>query len=226
MKKLGLAVIAVALASPFAVCARAGQDSAPEIARQLVREVYAGVDGGDTKVRLATGSYLLSQPWGWHELSLLLTEYDPTRSDRTAEVLAASVSFDLNGHVMALRASGPFVKTEDVNRARTEVDRHPEWPDARVLRFLREAGAHFTPDQVGERLLGKRIAPLGPFLGSTTVQSCNFEVRDDPALPPIHARLEWFCEVDVASSPVRPSHYFVWLEPFEGRIVSVSSNEH
>ena len=223
MTRWRTSTIAVAIGTSIMPCSFAFQRTfVPEVARQMITELYPELNGSRTRIAFLTPSYRLSQSWTWHEITANISEDDPSRTG--TRLLDVAISFDSSEYVSALRASGPFVKTEQRRRLVEEVDRHPEWSDERVLRALRESGAHFTPDRIAspQRIFEGRVRALDPFLGTAKPRSIEFEIRDEPRERGDQAaRLYWHVEIDVLAAPGRPSSYDVFFEPFEGRLIEI-----
>lgn len=144
----------------------------------------------------------------------------------TVRILNVTVSFDSMEFLSELRASGPFVNTDQHHHLVEEVDRHSDWSDEQVLHTLRENGAHFTPDQgkLPERLLEQRVSALRPFVGSVTTSAIEFEIRKEDREPGDQAaQLYWRVTINVGASPGRPTQFEVLFEPFEGRLIEIAA---
>jgi hypothetical protein len=148
----------------------------------------------------------------------------PEDTERPARLLSASFQFwgEKNG-LRALWVSGPFVDGR-LEKLRKELDEHPDWPDARLVKALKAAGAKYGPDDREALLRALPLKELEPCTGPMEVTSARFHVRlnadtgDNP-----DADLTWFVDAKWHSPDGRyEANRTMTLEPFEGALMVYS----
>ncbi len=105
---------------------------------------------------------------------------DPRCAEHPAPVLVSRFQFLAAGKGLRLLwAWGPFVDGR-LDKLKEDLDKHPEWPDARVVEALKGAGAKFGPDDKAEFLRALPLKGLEPCTGRLEVVSAEFRVRLGP----------------------------------------------
>jgi len=185
-------VLALAALCLFSAAASTGATSPDDyVARalQLLRSLYPGLKSTYPRgvhVEIEDGQDLFNRsldhpdvvyPSEIHLYASNVNPWDPQYSEHPEPALAARFDFLGEGRGLKLLwASGPFV-TGRRDKLREELDRHPEWPDARVVKALKAVGAKFGPDDKAEFLRALPLKELEPCTGRLEVLSAEFRVR-------------------------------------------------
>ena len=147
----------------------------------------------------------------------------PEDTERPPRLLSASFQFMGEDGLRALWVSGPFVDGR-LEALRKELDEHPDWPDARLVKALKAAGAKYGPDDRAALLRALPLRELEPCTGPMEVTSARFHVRlnadtgDNP-----EADLTWFVDAKWHSPDGRyEADRTMTLEPFEGALIDYS----
>jgi len=145
----------------------------------------------------------------------------PTTSSSPDPVLRAQFTFDWqteNKELLDLMVSGPFVQGRRDEFAK-EVDKHPEWSDAKAMAALNEAGAKYGPDHKDELLRALPLEELKPFMGGELeVVSAELYLRPGTSKK---ADLTWGIRTKWHSPDGREAGCTLIFEPFEGKLQSI-----
>jgi hypothetical protein len=147
--------------------------------------------------------------------------WNPTYSEHPDPTLTSRFQFDTERKdLIRLSVWGPFL-TSRLDKLKKEVDKHPDWPDARVVEALKSAGAKFGPDDRAEFVRTLPLKELEPLTGRLEVVSAEFRVRFTPAegnRP--GSDLRWSVEAKWHSPDGRhEADCLLILEPFEGALM-------
>ena len=148
----------------------------------------------------------------------------PEDTERPARLLSARFQFWVAKHELsALWVSGPFVDGR-LERLTMELDEHPDWPDARLVKALKAAGAKYGPDDREAFLRALPLKELEPCTGPMEVTSARFDLRfnaDEGGKP--KAILTWFVDAKWHSPDGRyEADRTMTFEPFEGALIDYS----
>ncbi len=146
---------------------------------------------------------------------------DPGPRKPSEPLLSADFNFDPERRLLKhLWVSGPFL-TGRLDKLRTELDEHPDWPDARLVQALKAAGAKYGPDDQAAFLRALPLKELEPYTGPLEVVSTEFDVR----LPVYKgekpkADLTWWVEAKWHSADGRlEARRTMTFEPFDGALM-------
>jgi hypothetical protein len=107
---------------------------------------------------------------------------------------------------------------------RHSVESHPEWTAEQCIQALIAAGAHYGPNQKEDFLKAIRLDQADRFLGKITIRSVEFNDVSSASARLIPGSLfEWTLIADAQFPGGSHSREILRFEPFEGRLVSVSS---
>lgn len=102
-----------------------------------------------------------------------------------------------------------------------EMNKHPDWSDAKIVRALHAAGAKFGPDQKAELLRELPLEALKPFVGGEiTVESAGFSVREFSTDPHPKTRLTWGVRGKWHGFNGQEADCMLALEPFDGNLTN------
>jgi len=136
-------------------------------------------------------------------------------------VLRAQFTFDWqteNKELFNVSVSGPAISGRRDDFAE-EVDRHPDWSDARITAALNEAGAKYGADHKAEFLRALPLEELKPFVGGELkLTSVEFHVRLGTSGTTKAAGLTWLVRARWHSPDGREADCTMAFEPFEGRL--------
>ena len=149
---------------------------------------------------------------------------DPRDPWRSRAVLWGHFYFDhQTKQLRDVLLGGPFID-DRLDKLAKQVEKHPEWPDGRVIQALKAAGAKFGPDDKAAFLRTLPLKDLEPFIGSLEVISAEFTVRLAPAQGERpKTDLQWGVEAKCHSEDGRyEANCFLSFEPFDGFLMAFS----
>ncbi len=199
-------------------------------ARQFLRALYPGLDGRlrpviignrlrDTTVRQPDVMNVFTMEL--HDFEIGINGGAPTTCWSSDPSLSARFGFDWqteNKELYRFSAWGAAIDGP-VESFVKEVDKHPEWSDARVAAAMDQAGAKFGPDHKAEFLRAFPHEQLKPFVGGDLeVVSAEFYVRGtcngcSPA---------WVVQAKWHSLDGQDSDCTLAFEPFQGNLQMIS----
>jgi hypothetical protein len=199
-------------------------------ARQFLRTLYPGLDGRlrpviignrlrDTTVRQPDVMNVFTMEL--HDFEIGISGGAPTTCWSSEPALTARFGFDWqteNKELAYITVWGPAINGAVENFAK-EVDKHPEWPDAKVAAAMDEAGAKFGPDHKAQFLRAFPREQLKPFVGGDLeVNSAEFYVRGTcKGCSPV-----WVVQAKWHSLDGRESDCTLAFEPFQGNLQMIS----
>ena len=207
-------------------------------AQKLLRALYPDVSDKNYIMSVSTFRTFDSD---WTHLSFIEVEVGPAekghmdlvggRNGHPAQmverkaVLGASFEFDTEGLLTGFRVRSDTVTYSSKNdHMRAIVDANPGWSDQQVATAMEEAGARFGPSQHDAVVTAVPVKLLEPFIGVLQIDSAEFRLRH-PQPPHAIAELYW---VVLGHSQVGGGRIVQWglgIEPFQGRLVSLSRSE-
>jgi hypothetical protein len=225
----------LALLAAFAFCTQAPAASTrPDDyiarAKQLIRKLYPGlggnlraviIDGQRLREEVAEPDLLSNFSIGFHDLDPK-DGVSPTACWCSKPELYGKFIFDWqtpNKELKFMTVIGPAV-TGRRDKFAAEVDRHPEWSDAKVREALKASGARFGPDHKAELLRELPLEELKPFVGGEIkVVSADLSIRWFGTNPQ-EASLTWFVKAKWHGLNGQEADCTMALEPFDGKLVS------
>jgi len=225
---------ALTLVALSAFCAQAsGAGRKPDDyvgrARQLIRTLYPGLDGRLQPViiglPLREPDSIDPDAMNFFDMELYGPETKPAQAPAACwcapPVLRAHFTFDWqteSKELIDLSVHGLAVHGRN-DKFGEEVEKHPEWSDARVAAALKEAGARYGPDHRAEFLRALPLEKLRPFMGGEIeVASAEFNTRAGSAGDGPY----WFVRARWHSPDGRVADCTLVFEPFEGNLQSIS----
>lgn len=235
---------APALAALFASCALAaaagdrasiGAENYAARGKQLLATLYPGLEGRLSIVVL--GNHLRDGPISRPDLMSFFTVDlygPPPKADQRCQVcwcsdrvVTAQLAFDWqtkDKELYDLSVSGPAIRGRRDNFAE-EVDKHPDWSDARITAALNEAGAKYGPDHKAEFLRALPLEELKPFVGGELkLTSVEFHVRLGTSGTTKEAGMTWIVLARWHSPDGRETDCTMAFEPFAGLLTMLVRN--
>lgn len=229
----------LAIATLSVLCAPAltgatGPDDYVARAIRLLRGLYPGLKGAYPRgvhVEIEDGQDLFNRPLDDpdtiypSEIHLYAAGRaepgDPQYSLHPDPVLVSHFGFLVEAKGLRLLwVWGPFVNGH-LDKLKEDLDKHPEWPDARVVEALKGAGAKFGPDDKAELLRALPLKELEPCTGRLEIGSAEFRVRFPVEGEQPKANLTWRVVAKAYSPDGRYETDCIMLfEPFEGALMS------
>jgi hypothetical protein len=228
---LAIAALSLLCASASTGATKPGDYAARAI--QLLRSLYPGLKSAYPRgvhVEIEDGQDLFNRPVDdldtiypseIHLYSSNLEPLNPQYSDHPEPILVSRFGFLGEGKGLRLLwVSGPFVDGR-LGKLKKDLDKHPEWPDARVVEALKGAGAKFGPDDKAELMRALPLKELEPCTGRLEIVSAEFRVR----LGPVEgekpkANLTWRVLAKAYSPDGRyETDCSMTLEPFDGALM-------
>lgn len=197
--------------------------------KQILATLYPGL-GGRLSI-VVIGNHLRDGSIGRPDLMNFFTMdlyANPPESDQRCaacwcsdRVVTAQLAFDWqtkDKELYDLSVSGPAIYDRR-NSFADEVDRHPDWSDARITAALNEAGAKYGPDRKAEFLRALPLEELKPFIGGELkLTSVEFYVRLGTSGTTKAAGLTWLVRARWHSPDGREADCTMAFEPFEGML--------
>lgn len=226
INELGYRLVRITAVVLCCVTCAVGADNIA-VAKMVVAKLYPELKGQDLHVAISEGG-LLETPGSFSDFTMAIQHpFHEILSKGQCPIPLLSVGFTFstagsNERIFHLSAAGPAVNTDRLQQLINEVDSHPEWSDADVLRALAKAGARFGPSAKEELLDELPIEGLKALIGNIKVESVSFKIRDAAQvrehLP--SAALLWTIKV-LSQSNGQELKYYLLLEPFDGKLVSL-----
>jgi hypothetical protein len=199
-------------------------------ARQFLRALYPGLDGGLRPVIIGNRlrDTTVMQPDVMNVFTIELHDFEigigggaPTTCWSSEPVFAARIGFDWQTESKELyrfNAWGPAINGPVENFAK-EANEHPEWSDAKVAAAMNDTGAKFGPDHKAELLRAFPREQLRPFMGGDLEPvSAEFYVRGTcNGCSPV-----WVVQAKWHSLDGRESDCTLAFEPFQGNLQMIS----
>jgi hypothetical protein len=203
-------------------------------ARNFLRAIYPELQGEGLAVRYTVSDILDSSvvpEVNQFSVSVTRTQLAPRIQSSASENspstdlvgahdvhLSATFTFDNDGQVVLFSANSRWPGNSEKNEVfRKLIESHPEWPDKKIIELMKAEGAKFGPDEKEALRKELPIEQLQPFLGSLTLKSLQFELRNDQS-ENARAFLSWHVEMQGLTPSGKASSYYMLAEPFNGRI--------
>ena len=143
-------------------------------------------------------------------------------------LLGLSCQFDRDGHLDFMFIRGTLNRYLQRRALREEIDRHPEWSDPQLDRWLHQRGMQFGPEEEKTFLVSvlPSLEQLASALGgvSRNVRP-TFELRVETFNDPTErkAEVDWSVELEVAPTlrGRAPTKYALEFEPMGGKLQSI-----
>jgi hypothetical protein len=197
-------------------------------AKQLFRRLYPDLDDGLKAViidgnRLREGD-VMSIFWiEFHDLQPKFRE-PPRACWCSAPVLQAQMIFDWTTEdkdLSIMFAGGPLIDARG-DKFSAEMSKHPEWPDARILAALSDAGAKYGPNHKAEFLRALRFEDLQPVVGKLELLSADFHLQrydDDGGVSKTDAY--WSVRTTRHDSGGPDAVWDLTFEAFDGKLTGI-----
>ena len=138
-------------------------------------------------------------------------------------VLKGDILFDHRGFLHAFATSGESSQAKRIAALRDLIQSHPEWSNTDAVRALKQAGAHYGPDEKSEFRKTIQLQKFESFMGSKLeLRSIEFE-----SLPENHegsftaGALNWSITADRVLGSGKRIPYTFSFEPFDGKLTAV-----
>jgi len=197
-------------------------------AKQFFRSLYPDLDDGLTAVitdgnRLRDGDIMSIFSIAFHDLQPKFREAPPA-CWCSAPMLQAQMIFDWQSEAKDLTlmfAGGPLVDARR-DKFSAEVNKHPEWSEARILTALRDAGAKYGPDHKAEFLRALPLDALKPFVGQLELVSADFALpKHDSDGTGSETGAYWFVRTTWRGSDGLEDTCHLTFEAFDGKLTGI-----
>lgn len=142
-----------------------------------------------------------------------------SEADRVGH-LGAHFQFDVKDHrVTSIFADGSLVESEKQQALNKLIDANPQWTEAQMTEALLAAGAKFGPNEKARISARLPVDKLEPMVGKIRIASTEFTFRGN-SKEPYFAIMNWTIHFR-ATTGKHHDEYFISIEPFEGKIVSL-----
>ena len=118
-------------------------------------------------------------------------------------------------------ASSEIVHEKELNAVRVLVESHPEWPDDRAIRALKEAGARYGPADKEKFIASLHFERAEQFLGRLSIKLVEFEGVSSDHVGNF-ARFIWIVHAVGEFPDGTRQTYGLSFEPFEGKLTGLS----
>jgi hypothetical protein len=133
------------------------------------------------------------------------------------------------GRPSLIRAGGEYVSSDVRDAVTTELDKHQDWTEQRVLDYIEQHGAKFTPNSTadpGEVFLS-RLRKLEAILGRISISQSVFEIFAEDSLVNGKrlTRLYWRIQLTATLADGRSAEYSARFEPFGGQLEELKQRQ-
>ena len=118
------------------------------------------------------------------------------------------------------------IHEQQLDDLRRLVSAHPEWNKVQISSALRQAGAHYGPDNQEAFLHSLPLDKVERFLGKLTINSVEFRLaRPESGTGAIASpELKWIVRADAELPNGAHPAYVLTFEPFEGKLTDLDQH--
>lgn len=126
------------------------------------------------------------------------------------------------GRVQELHSFSDFVHQKQLENLRQLVASHRDWSETHMANALKEAGAHFGPNDQEAFLSSLPLGKAERFLGKLKIDRVRFEYPSSHSSGQLNVDgLDWVVEaVGELPDGTHPRYSFIF-EPFDGKLISL-----
>jgi hypothetical protein len=193
--------------------------STVQLARRLVAVLYPQSVQGNNRIIVTGEGRANSEQSDFPRVTVKLVP--PERSLDEKAALVAMFEFQYKnraGKLSNVIAAGEVVHSKELREARTFVDANTALTDDEVIAVLRQRGARWLPPNDQELVKQVPLKEISKVLGEELkLDSISFKTRYQ-ITQGTEAELVWQLSLSTANN----THYSMSVEPFDGKILSLS----
>jgi hypothetical protein len=118
------------------------------------------------------------------------------------------------------------IHSEKINALKKLVQANPQWTNEQAVDVLKQQGARFGPDDKEEFLNSLPLEKAEKFLGKLKLVSAEFYPIPDERDEHTSVRFDWHVEAEATFPDGTKGTYNLSFEPFEGKLLMISSFDH